>query len=256
MKVVILAGGLGSRLSEETNIKPKPLVEIGGYPIIWHILNIYSSYGLNDFIICCGYKDYLIKEYFSNYLLHTNDVKVDLNKNKTSIINKKKNKWNLSLIDTGINSETGGRLKRIEKLIDGTFCMTYGDGLANINIKNLIKFHKSKKNIEATMTVVNPPSRFGAVTLNGDMISHFDEKPKKNHSWINGGFFVLEPEIFNYIKGDETVWEGEPLKKIALKNKLSAYKLQDFWHPMDTLRDKHHLEKLWRNKDAPWKCWK
>ncbi len=257
MKVVILAGGLGSRLSEETYLKPKPLVEVGGYPILWHILNIYSHYGFNDFIICCGYKGYLIKEYFSNYLLHTNDVRIDLDKNDMSIINPtKKLKWNISLVDTGLNSETGGRLKRIEKLVDSTFCMTYGDGLAKINISNLVKFHKSKKNLAATMTVVNPPSRFGAVTLKGEMISHFDEKPSKNNNWINGGFFVLEPEIFKYIKEDNTIWEGDPLKKIAKNNKLSAYKLNSFWHPMDTLRDKHHLDKLWKNNDAPWKCWK
>ncbi len=255
MKVVLLAGGLGSRLSEETIARPKPLVEVGHYPILWHIMKIYSHYGLNDFIICCGYKGYLIKEFFANYILHTRDVEIDVKKNKVRIISgsKKIDNWKITLVDTGENTQTGGRLKRVKKYIKGTFCLTYGDGLADINISDLIKFHKKQKTL-ATMTVVNPPGRFGTASIKNNKVVNFDEKPVSEKGWINGGFFVFEPKIFDLIKSDDQSLEDKPLKTLSKNKQLSSYKLNKFWQPMDTLRDKNTLENLWNTK-PPWKKW-
>lgn len=256
MKVVLLAGGIGSRLSEETYIKPKPLVEIGNMPIIWHIMMIYSHYGFNEFIICCGYKGYLIKEYFANYFLHLSDVEIDVSNNSVNILNKKlKKNWKITLVDTGEETQTGGRIKKIKKYINGTFLMTYGDGLSNVDIIKLLKFHKKNKNF-ATMTVVNPPSRFGSVQLKKNLVKKFSEKPVVSNSWINGGYFVLEPKIFDYIKNTQTIWEKEPLQKLSQDRKLNAYLHKDFWQPMDTLRDRNLLNSLWNSGNAPWKLWK
>ena len=256
MKVVLLAGGIGSRLSEETYIKPKPLVEIGNMPIIWHIMMIYSHYGFNEFIICCGYKGYLIKEYFANYFLHLSDVEIDVSNNSVNILNKKlKKNWKITLVDTGEQTQTGGRIKKIKKYISDTFLMTYGDGLSNINIVKLLKFHKKNKAL-ATMTVVNPPSRFGSVQLRNNLVTKFSEKPVVSNSWINGGFFVLEPKIFDYIKNANSIWEKEPLQKLSQDRKLNAYLHKDFWQPMDTLRDRNFLNDLWNSGSAPWKLWR
>jgi len=253
MKVVILAGGVGSRLSEETTSKPKPLVEIGGMPIIWHIMMIYKKFGLNDFIICCGYKGYMIKEYFTNYFMHSSDVKIDVEKNGIKVLGGKiQNNLKIKLVNTGKNTATGGRIKKVSKYLNDTFCLTYGDGVANINIDKLIKFHKKNKKL-ATMTVVNPPTRFGSVELKNQIVTKFNEKPIVTNSWINGGFFVLEPAILKYIKGNDTMWEQEPLKKLSKQKKVMAFKLKDFWHPMDTLRDKRYLNDLWNSGKAPWK---
>ena len=255
MKAVILAGGLGTRISEETSIKPKPMVEIGNKPILWHIMKIYSSYGINDFVICCGYKGYVIKEFFANYFLHTSDVTFNMKDNKMEVHSKRAEPWNVSLVDTGDSTMTGGRLKRVsDYLNDETFCFTYGDGLADINIKNLIDFHK-KSNTKATLTAVQPPGRFGSLEFERGKVFSFQEKPKGDNSWINGGFFVLDPEVINYIDGDNSIWEQSPLKKLAKEGELSAYHHEGFWQPMDTLRDKNTLEELWGSKDAPWKCW-
>jgi glucose-1-phosphate cytidylyltransferase len=256
MKAVILAGGLGSRLSEETESKPKPLVTIGEQPILWHILKIYSFYGINEFIICCGYKGYMIKEYFLKYKLYSSDIEIDLSKDNTSIITKDSlnEKWKLILVDTGKDSQTGGRLKRVEKYLDKTFCMTYGDGLSSINIRDLINFHKKNKKL-ATMTVVNPEARFGKTELSGDVVKSFNEKPKIYNDWINGGFFVLEPKVFDYIKDDNVIWEDYPLKKLSSEKNLSAYRHNEFWQPMDTLRERATLENLWKTNKAPWKVW-
>jgi len=255
MKVVILAGGFGTRLSEETEIKPKPMVEIGGKPILWHIMKIYSSFGFNDFIICLGYKGYVIKEYFANYFLHMSDVTIDLKNNKIEIHNVKSEPWRVTLVDTGLNTMTGGRIKRIQQYVaDETFMLTYGDGLGNININELLEFHR-KHGKYATITAVQPTGRFGALKLKGNQVLAFKEKPKGDGGWINGGFFVLEPEIFNYIEGDETVWEKEPLENLAKDGQLMAYKHKGFWKPMDTLRDKRELESLWQSGNPPWKIW-
>src|SRR5690606_1054444 len=257
MKVVILAGGYGTRISEESGIRPKPMVEIGGKPILWHVMKIYSHYGLNDFIICCGYKGYIIKEYFSNYFLHTADVTLDMRSNQMEVHNAFAEPWRITLIDTGESTMTGGRIKRVRQyLSDQTFCLTYGDGVGNVNIKELIEFHKSN-GVKATLTGVHTPGRFGAFTLKGEdpMIRHFEEKPLNNESpCINGGFFVLEPSVLDYIEGDSTVWERGPLAKLAQAGELCAYRHTGFWQPMDTLRDKMVLEDLWRN-GAPWKVW-
>jgi len=256
MKTVILAGGLGSRLSEETDIKPKPMVEIGGKPILWHIMKIYSSYGLNDFIICLGYKGYVIKEYFLNYFIHNSDLKLDLKNNKISTINSPKENWKVTLVDTGDKTITGGRLKRVKKFLDKKdFCFTYGDGLCNVNITDLIKFHKSKKKL-ATVTAVKPPARFGALNIVKDSVIKFKEKSKTSESYINGGFFVLSHKVLDLIKDDNTIWEKEPLENLSKKNQLNAFKHNGFWQPMDTLRDKRHLEDLWYKNKAPWKIWK
>jgi len=257
MKVVILAGGYGTRLSEETSIRPKPMVEIGARPILWHILKIYSHFGLNDFIICCGYKGYVIKEYFANYFLHESDVVFDLKKNEMKVLNNKAEPWKVTLVDTGHATMTGGRIKRVREHLDGeTFCMTYGDGISNLNIQKLIQFHKQEGGY-ATLTAVQPPGRFGTFNLGYEQtkIDSFTEKPHGDGAWINGGFFVMEPQVFDYIEGDQTVWEREPLESLAGDGKLAAFKHKGFWHPMDTLQDKNHLESLWKSDDCPWKIW-
>lgn len=257
MKAVILAGGLGTRLSEETYDKPKPMVEIGGKPILWHIMKIYSSYGINDFIICCGYKGYFIKEYFYNYSLHNSNVSFDLSNNTVQLTSSGSEKWNVNCVDTGANTQTGGRLKRIESLIEPgeTFLFTYGDGVGDINISKVIESHKASGK-KATLTAVNPPGRFGNLTIedNGE-VKKFDEKPLTGNTWINGGFFVLESEIFKYINGDEMPWEDEPLKTITKENQLNAYKHYGFWQPMDTIREKEILNKLYNSDQALWKTW-
>ena len=254
MQLVILAGGLGTRISEESILRPKPLIEIGGRPIIWHIMKHYSHYGINDFIICCGYKGYMIKEFFSNYLLHISDVTINLDKNQIKFHNSKKDSWTITLVDTGAETQTGGRLKRVEKYLKPEFCMTYGDGLSNVNIKKLINFHKKNKKL-ATMTTVQPPGRFGIVKTKGDKILNFLEKPVGNGAWINGGFFVLNKKILKLIKDDMTIWEKKPLEILAKKRELISFKHKNFWHPMDTLRDKQYLEDLWQEKNCPWKLW-
>jgi len=258
MKAVLLAGGFGTRISEESGIRPKPMVEIGGRPILWHIMKIYSHYGINDFIVCLGYKGYIIKEYFANYFLYVSDVTFDLKYNSMSIHNDQAEPWKVTLIDTGLQTMTGGRLKKVKEYIGNeTFCMTYGDGVSNVKIDDLIKFHKSQDSI-ATLTAVQEPGRFGTISLKSDQtkVTNFREKQvDKSTAWINGGFFVLEPEIFNYIDGDATVFEKDPLEKLARENKLSAYQHQEFWQPMDTIRDKSVLEALWDTGKAPWKIW-
>ena len=257
MKAVILAGGLGTRLSEETVTKPKPMVEIGGKPIIWHIMKTYSHYGINDFIICCGYKGYVIKEYFANYFKHQSDVTFELKSNKMIVHQDRSEPWTVTLIDTGDNSMTGGRLKRVLPYLknEEAFCFTYGDGVADINIKKLLQFHKQHGK-EATLTATFPPGRFGALDIVNDKVCKFEEKPRGDGALINGGYFVLSPKVIERIENDATVWEQEPLKGLANDNELMAYKHEGFWQPMDTLRDKVYLEKLLENKKAPWKLWK
>lgn len=254
MKVVILAGGLGSRISEESVLKPKPLIEIGGRPIIWHIMKQYSYYGLNDFVICCGYKGYLIKEYFVNYSLHTTDITVNVRSNKIKVHKKTTEPWNITMVNTGEDSLTGDRIREIKNFVNDDFCLTYGDGLSSVNIKDTIKFHKKNKKI-ATVVAVKPTGRFGAITINGDLVKKFFEKPKGDGAWINGGFFVLNKKIFNYLSDKNCIWEKEPLEKIAKDNQLVAYKHEGFWHAMDTLRDRNYLEKLWSSNQVPWKIW-
>ena len=256
MKAVILAGGLGTRLSEETVSKPKPMVEIGGKPILWHIMKIYSSYGINEFIICCGYKGYIIKEYFANYFLHQSDVTIDLSSNKMEVHKKRAEPWKITLVDTGDKTMTGGRLKRVYDYIknDESFCFTYGDGVGNINISDLIKFHKSHRK-QATLTSTYPPGRFGALEINDNAIKSFKEKPKGDGAMVNGGFFILSPIVIDRIKDDNSIWEQEPLMTLAEDGELMAFKHEGFWQPMDTLRDKNHLEELWNNNKAPWKTW-
>jgi glucose-1-phosphate cytidylyltransferase len=255
MKVVILAGGLGTRLSEETVLRPKPMVEIGGKPILWHIMKIYSSHGFNDFIICLGFKGYMIKEYFSNYFLHMSDVTFDMSHNSMEVHQKNAEPWRVTLVDTGAESMTGGRVKRVAPYIDGTFMLTYGDGVADVDIAALADFHK-KHGKEATVTSVQPSGRFGALNLAADgMVQSFQEKPAGDGSWINGGFFVLEPSVLARLEGDATVFEKEPLEGLARDQQLMARKHDGFWQPMDTLRDKIHLEELWNNGTAPWKVW-
>jgi len=254
MKAVILAGGFGTRLSEETVLKPKPMVEIGGYPVIWHIMKLYSHYGINDFIICCGYKGYLIKEYFANYYMHMSDLTVDLDTGNVKYYNYKAEPWKITLIDTGLNTMTGGRIKRIKEHIGReTFMLTYGDGVANVDISKLLAFHKLHNKV-ATVTAVQPSGRFGVLNINNyNNVNAFMEKP--GDAWINGGYFVLEPEIFNYIECDSTIFEREPLERLTKKDEFMAYKHNGFWKPMDTLRDKNELESLWKNGKAPWKVW-
>ncbi len=255
MKVVILAGGFGTRISEETILKPKPMIEIGGMPILWHLMKIYSHYNVNEFVICCGYRGYMIKEYFANYSLHTSDVTIDIKNNETVIHKRYTEPWKITLVDTGLDTMTGGRLKRIKEFVeDETFCFTYGDGISNVNISKIIDFHKQNKPI-ATVTAVSPPGRFGNLEIQGNQIIDFKEKPQGDGNWINGGFFVLEPKVFDYIDGDTTVWEKQALEKIVKENKLLAYKHDGFWQPLDTLRDKNHLEDLWNRNKAPWKIW-
>jgi len=257
VKVVILAGGVGTRLVEETGIKPKPMVEIGGKPILWHIMKIYSAHGLNDFIICCGYKGHIIKEYFANYFLQMSDVSFDLRLNEMTILTNNVEPWKVTLIDTGEKTMTGGRIKRIRNYIeDETFCLTYGDGVSDVNIRQLIEFHK-KQSCFATLTAVQPPGRFGAFELHEkeNKIKSFGEKPLGDGAWVNGGFFVVEPEAFNYISGDMTIWEQGPLQNLARDGQLSAYKHHGFWQPMDTLRDKMYLEEIWNSEEIAWKIW-
>lgn len=256
MKVVILAGGLGARLSEETTIKPKPMVEIGGKPILWHIMKIYSHYGFNEFIVCLGYKGYLIKEYFANYFLHQSDITIDLEKNKIETHNNYAEPWKVTLVDTGDNTMTGGRILKVKDYIGNeTFMMTYGDGVANINIKELIEFHKSKNKI-ATVTAAQPVGRFGSMEIDSNNnVKHFIEKPEGDGKWVNGGFFVLNPEVFEFIDGDHIFFERQPLESLAEKNQLAAYHHKGFWMPMDKLSDKQELEKLWLTGNAPWKVW-
>ena len=255
MKAVILAGGLGTRISEETQNRPKPLIEIGGMPILWHIMKTYSSHGISDFVICCGYKGYMIKEYFANYFLHMSDVTFDLKNNEMNVHRKSAESWNITLVDTGIHTMTGGRLKKIQKYVDNeTFCFTYGDGLANISITELIEFHKNNNTL-ATVTAVQPPARFGALELDGNKVVSFKEKPPGDGNWINGGYFILEPTVFDYVEGDSTVWEKEPVENLSKNNQLSAYRHSGFWQPLDTLRDKNKLEDLWSSGSPPWKVW-
>lgn len=253
MKVLILAGGMGTRLSEETDVRPKPMVEIGGRPILWHIMKIYSQYGFNDFMVLLGYKGYIIKEYFTNYFLHQSDVTVDLKNNSIEIHKSTAEPWKITLIDTGLNTLTGGRIKRVQKYIsDETFMVTYGDGVGDIDIKKLLEFHKSHKKF-VTLTAIQLLGRFGALNIdNSNKVLSFQEKPKSDNAWINGGFFVLEPEIFDYIEGDEIMWEREPLENLSKDSQVAAYKHTGFWKPMDTLRDKNELEQLWQSGQAPW----
>lgn len=256
MKLVILAGGLGTRLTEETSAKPKPMVEIGGKPILWHIMKIYSSHGINEFIICCGYKGYVIKEYFANYFLHMSDITFDMQDNSMEVINKRAESWRVTLVDTGADSMTGGRLLRVKEYVknEKSFCFTYGDGVGDVDIKALIKFHADHGK-KATLTSVNPPGRFGALETSQGVVKSFTEKPKGDGGMINGGFFVLSPSVIDTIKSDSTVWEKEPLMSLAGDNELMAYEHKGFWQPMDTLRDKIYLEELWLSDNAPWKTW-
>ena len=256
MKAVILAGGLGTRISEETSIRPKPMIEIGGKPILWHILKTYSHHGINDFVICCGYKGYVIKEYFANYFLHMSDVTFDMSKNTMEVHQRHAEPWKVTLVDTGDDSMTGGRIKRVANYVkdDEAFCLTYGDGLSDVNITELVAFHKSQK-VKATLTATLPPGRFGALDLKGCLVNSFLEKPKGDGAMINGGFFVVSPKVLDYISDDFTVWEREPLERLAQENSLGAYQHLGFWQPMDTMRDKVLLEELWQSGQAPWKVW-
>jgi glucose-1-phosphate cytidylyltransferase len=256
MKVVILAGGLGTRISEETHLKPKPMIEIGGKPILWHIMKIYSVHGIDDFIVCCGYKGYLIKEYFANYFLHMSDVTFDMAKNEMKVHQQKAEPWRVTLVDTGDNTMTGGRMKRVAEYVrdEEAFCFTYGDGVSDIDVTRQIAFHRRHGKL-ATITAVQPPGRYGALNMDGATVRGFVEKPKGDGGWINGGFFVLSPQCLNYIEGDRSSWEGEPLAKIAGDGQMMAFEHRGFWQPMDTLRDKNLLEDLWDSGKAPWKIW-
>jgi glucose-1-phosphate cytidylyltransferase len=256
MKAIIFAGGLGTRISEETTIRPKPMIEIGGKPILWHIMKTYSHHGINDFVICCGYKGYVIKEYFANYFLHMSDVTFDMSKNSMEVHQRSAEPWRVTLIDTGEDTMTGGRLKRVADFVkdEEVFCLTYGDDLSDVNITELLAFHKSK-NVLATLTATIPPGRFGALELKGGQVKTFMEKPKGDGAMINGGFFVLSPLVIDYIGDDQTIWEREPLESLAREGQLAAFQHQGFWQPMDTLRDKFHLEELWKTGQAPWKVW-
>jgi glucose-1-phosphate cytidylyltransferase len=257
MKAVILAGGHGTRISEETGIRPKPMVEIGSKPILWHVMKIFSAHNIHDFIICCGYKGYVIKEYFANYFLHLSDVTFDMTTNQMEVHQNNAEPWRVTLVDTGLNTMTGGRLKRVADYIcDDSFCLTYGDGVSDVNITELVAFHREKMAL-ATLTAVQPPGRFGTFKLDKEQtaVSHFREKPTDDGAWINGGFFVLEPEVLDYIAGDQTVWEQEPLQKLAQNGRLHAFRHYGFWQPMDTLRDKNYLEQLWHSDCPPWKIW-
>jgi glucose-1-phosphate cytidylyltransferase len=257
LKAILLAGGLGTRISEETNVKPKPMVEIGGKPILWHIMKSYSHHGINDFIVCCGYKGYVIKEYFANYFLHMSDVTFDMQANKMEVHHRYAEPWRVTLVDTGENTMTGGRLKRVAPYLrdEDAFCFTYGDGVSDIDITKLIEFHHAH-GLQATLTATYPPGRFGAIDIHPDQrVASFKEKPKGDGGLINGGFFVLSPKVIDLIEGDQTIWEREPLEKLAESNQLKAYSHEGFWQPMDTLRDKLHLEELWATGKAPWKVW-
>jgi glucose-1-phosphate cytidylyltransferase len=257
MKAVILAGGLGTRISEETSLKPKPMIEIGGKPILWHIMKTYSHHGINNFVICCGYKGYVIKEYFANYFLHMSDVTFDMSKNSMEVHQQNAEPWKVTLVNTGEDTMTGGRLKRVVDFVkdEEAFCLTYGDGVSDVNVTDLIAFHKSQK-VRATLTATIPPGRFGALNLKGNKVTTFLEKPKGDGGMINGGFFVLSPKVIDYITDDKTTWEREPLERLAQEGELAAFPHHGFWQPMDTLRDKLHLEELWQLGKAPWRVWK
>ena len=255
MKAVILAGGLGTRIAEETTVRPKPMIEIGGKPVLWHILKIYSHHGINDFIICLGYKGYMVKEYFANYFLHMSDVTIDLSSNSIEVHHKHAESWRVTLVDTGDATQTAGRLKRVAGYLeDETFCFTYGDGLSDVDITASIAFHSDRHTL-ATVCAVQPPGRFGALDIEGSRIIRFEEKPSGDGNWINGGFFVLQPEVMNYIDGDSSIWERTPMETLAREGHLLAYTHNGFWQPMDTLRDKLKLEELWQSGKAPWKVW-
>ena len=257
MKAVILAGGLGTRISEESHLKPKPMIEIGGKPILWHIMKMYSHHGIQDFVICLGYKGYAIKDFFANYFLHTSDVTFDMRNNQMEVHQNYSEPWRVTLVDTGDDSMTGGRLRRVGRFVEGeeAFCFTYGDGVADVDIRALVAFHR-RHGRSATVTAVQPPGRYGALDLNGSRVNGFAEKPRGDGGWINGGFFVLSPEVLPYIADDSTAWEAEPLERLAAEGQLQAYQHQGFWHAMDTLRDKNHLEQLWQTGEAPWKLWR
>lgn len=256
MKAVILAGGLGTRISEETHLKPKPMIEIGGRPILWHIMKMYSAHGVNDFLICCGYKGYVIKEYFANYFLHMSDVTFDMSTNQMEVHERKAEPWRVTLVDTGEDTLTGGRLRRVRRYLQGetAFCFTYGDGVSDVDISALIQFHQSHGRL-ATVTAVRPPGRYGALELDGKRVSGFTEKPRGDGGLINGGFFVLSPDVIDLIDGDRTSWEAEPLARLVAKGELRAFEHEGFWQPMDTLREKNQLEELWSSGKAPWKQW-
>lgn len=255
MKAVILAGGFGTRISEETLVRPKPMIDLGGRPVLWHIMKIYSTYGVNDFIVCCGYKGYMIKEYFANYSLHMSDITIDLQSNTVDVHQSNAEPWKVTLIDTGQETQTGGRLKRVANYLgDDDFCFTYGDGLCDVNVAELIRFHRSHGTL-ATVTAVQPPGRFGQLKFDQQKITAFNEKPEGDNAWVNGGFFVLSPRTIDYIKGDSSVWEREPLERLAAEGNLSAFLHRGFWQPMDTLRDKIALEEMWNDNRAPWKVW-
>jgi glucose-1-phosphate cytidylyltransferase len=256
MKAIILAGGLGTRISEETSLRPKPMIDIGGRPILWHIMKAYSAHGINDFIICCGYKGYVIKEYFANYFLHMSDVTFDIANNKMIAHHRYAEPWKVTLVDTGEETMTGGRIKQVANYIkdDEAFCLTYGDGVSDVNITELIAFHKAQ-NVKATLTATIPPGRFGALCMTGNKVNNFQEKPKGDGGMINGGFFVLSPEVINYITDDKTLWERGPLERLAEEGQLAAFQHHGFWQPMDTLRDMNHLKELWQSGKAPWKVW-
>lgn len=255
MKAVILAGGMGTRISEESQTRPKPMVEIGGKPILWHIMKLYSAYGINNFVVCLGYKGYVIKEYFANYFLHMSDVTFDMGRNQMEVHQRHAEPWCVTLVDTGETTMTGGRLKRVQQFVGAnTFCFTYGDGVSNVPINKLINHHRSSGKV-ATVTAIQPPGRYGSLKIDGNNVTAFQEKPAGDGAWINGGFFVLEPSIFEYLSCDETSFEADPLQKLARDNQLSAYQHSGFWQAMDTLRDKNQLEELWKNGEAPWKVW-
>jgi glucose-1-phosphate cytidylyltransferase len=254
MQAVILAGGLGTRISEESALRPKPMIEVGGRPILWHIMKIYSQHGINDFVICCGYRGYMIKEYFANYFLHMSDVTIDMENNVVEVHAKKAESWRVTLVDTGQDTMTGGRLKRVAPYLKGDFCMTYGDGVSDVDISKLVAFHKQHGK-QATMTAVQPPGRFGSLQIENTTITSFLEKPVGDGGWINGGFFVLSPSVIDRIADDTTIWERRPLEGLARDRELEAYFHHGFWQPMDTLRDKTHLEELWQSGKAPWKSW-
>ncbi len=255
VKAVILAGGRGTRISEESHLRPKPMIEIGGRPILWHIMKIYSHYGINDFVICLGYKGYVIKEYFANYFLHTSDVTFDMGRNQMEVHHRHTEPWTITLVDTGEATMTGGRLKRVREYVgEATFCLTYGDGVADVHIDQLLQHHATQGRI-ATVTAIQPPGRYGSLDMAGEQVRRFQEKPAGDGAWINGGFFVLEPEIFNYIEGDQTIFEAAPLQNVARDGQLSAYRHPGFWQAMDTLRDKNQLEDSWQSGAAPWKIW-
>lgn len=255
MRAVILAGGLGTRLAEETSVRPKPMVEIGGKPVLWHLMKLYSHHGVNDFVICLGYRGYVIKEYFANYFLHTSDVTFDLAENRMEVRHRHCEPWRVTLVDTGEHTQTGGRLRRVREYVgDDAFCFTYGDGLSDVDVGALIRFHREQRRL-ATVTAVQPPGRFGALDIAGARIMRFEEKPQGDGAWVNGGFFVLEPDAVDYVSDDATVWEREPVERLARDAQLSAYTHRGFWQPMDTLRDRTLLEGLWQSGRAPWKVW-